>query len=188
MPLATLMRSAIAGMIESAGSGMKTMLMDRDTLSMVSVSHNRNELIAKGVLYLKLISDSNASSENVEERATLAGLACVCFLRPSADCLSVVSREVSNPRFKSYVIYFTQPIGPLDVKRLAAADDQERIKLLRSVDIDFVPLLGNVFLVGTEQCASTHLFKWAPGLMDQCVKSIMSILVGMQNFPVIRYQ
>ncbi len=65
----------VAKMIEESGPGMKVLLMDRDTISYVSMVYAQSEILQKEVYLFELIN-SNA-------REMMKHLRCICYIRPT---------------------------------------------------------------------------------------------------------
>lgn len=68
MNVLSAVRLYLNGMIEQAGSGMKVLLMDRDTISFVSVAFAQSDMLAREVYLFERIdkarSDGKSPSNN----------------------------------------------------------------------------------------------------------------------------
>uniref|UniRef100_A0A914VM30 Uncharacterized protein n=1 Tax=Plectus sambesii TaxID=2011161 RepID=A0A914VM30_9BILA len=105
-------------MIRVAGPGMKVLLMDKDTTSIVSCVYAQSEIMQREVYLFERI-DSGAPREPIKH------LKCVAFVRPTPDNVELLAQELRSPRYGQYYIYLSNVISKTDVKVLAEADEQE---------------------------------------------------------------
>lgn len=82
-------------MVEETGPGMKCLLMDRETTSIVSMAYSQSEMLAKEV-YLFERMDRRTSTD------PLKYLKCVVFVRPSEENIEMLQKELKNPLYGQY--------------------------------------------------------------------------------------
>lgn len=63
MNVLSAVRLYLSGMIEQAGSGMKVLLMDRDTISFVSVAFAQSDMLAKEVYLFERIDKTRSDGK-----------------------------------------------------------------------------------------------------------------------------
>uniref|UniRef100_A0A670JWG8 Vacuolar protein sorting-associated protein 45 n=1 Tax=Podarcis muralis TaxID=64176 RepID=A0A670JWG8_PODMU len=107
----------IAKMIEESGTGMKVLLMDKETTSIVSMVYTQSEILQKEVYLFERIDSAN--------RENMKHLKAICFLRPTKENVDYLIQELRRPKYSTYFIYFSNVISKSNVKSLAEADEQE---------------------------------------------------------------
>uniref|UniRef100_A0A669EGB0 Vacuolar protein sorting-associated protein 45 n=1 Tax=Oreochromis niloticus TaxID=8128 RepID=A0A669EGB0_ORENI len=107
----------ISKMIEISGPGMKVLLMDKETTSIVSVVYTQSEILQKEVYLFERIDSQN--------RDNMKHLKAICFLRPTKENVEHLIQELRRPKYSVYFIYFSNVISKSEIKALAEADEQE---------------------------------------------------------------
>uniref|UniRef100_T1GDS0 Uncharacterized protein n=1 Tax=Megaselia scalaris TaxID=36166 RepID=T1GDS0_MEGSC len=87
----------IEKMANEAGPGLKILLMDKETTSIVSMAFSQSDMLQKEVFLFERI-DSGRSNEKIKY------LKCICFLRPTKQNVALLSQELRNPKYGSYFI------------------------------------------------------------------------------------
>ena len=90
-------------------------------------------------------------------------------------------REIQNPRYGSYKVYFSQKIGRQLVKSLAESDYHEKIVSVNEVPLDFSPLESHVF---TLNFPPENLLLNDTG---NGVQGLLSSLQAMETCPKVCY-
>jgi vacuolar protein sorting-associated protein 45 len=81
----------------SAGAAkMKILLLDRDTVPIVSAATTQSALLNHSVYLTDRIEN--------QEREKMRHLRCLCFLRPSSDSIQMLIDELREPRYGEYYI------------------------------------------------------------------------------------
>ncbi|KAG8235516.1 hypothetical protein J437_LFUL015750, partial [Ladona fulva] len=86
----------ITKMTEESGPGMKALLMDKETTSIVSMVYSQSEILKKEVYLFERI-DSN-------RQEVMKYLKCIAFLRPTKENIELLSMELKYPKYGSYYI------------------------------------------------------------------------------------
>ena len=76
----------------------------------------------------------------------LTFLKCVVLIKPTTENVTLLSREISDPRFGSYFVYFTNRVRRSDLKSLAEMDCHEVIADIKEIASDFLVLESHLFL------------------------------------------
>lgn len=82
-------------MIEECGLGMKVLLMDRETTSIISMVFSQSEMLAKEV-YLFERMDRRTSNEPMKY------LRCIVFVRPTEENIELLQKELRSPKYGQY--------------------------------------------------------------------------------------
>uniref|UniRef100_A0A672FGF9 Vacuolar protein sorting-associated protein 45 n=1 Tax=Salarias fasciatus TaxID=181472 RepID=A0A672FGF9_SALFA len=117
MNVTLAVKQYISKMIENSGPGMKVLLMDKETTSIVSVVYTQSEILQKEVYLFERIDSQN--------RDSMKHLKAICFLRPSKENVEHLIQELRRPKYSVYFIYFSNVISKSEIKALAEADEQE---------------------------------------------------------------
>ncbi|EEF36232.1 vacuolar protein sorting-associated, putative [Ricinus communis] len=99
MVLVTAVRDYINRMLQDI-SGMKVLILDSQTVSIVSVVYSQSELLQKEVFLVELVDSISKSKESMSH------LKAVCFLRPTSENIQHLRRQLASPRFGEYHLYF----------------------------------------------------------------------------------
>uniref|UniRef100_A0A3Q3JS24 Vacuolar protein sorting-associated protein 45 n=1 Tax=Monopterus albus TaxID=43700 RepID=A0A3Q3JS24_MONAL len=117
MNVTLAVKQYVSKMIESSGPGMKVLLMDRETTSIVSMVYTQSEILQKEVYLFERIDSQN--------RDSMKHLKAICFLRPTKENVQHLIQELRRPKYSVYFIYFSNVISKSEIKALAEADEQE---------------------------------------------------------------
>lgn len=180
MDLVQSSRKLIQDMIQLAGSQMKLLLMDGETTPTVSCAFAQSEVMQKEVYIFDRI-ENKTSSENIKN------LKCVVFVRPTPKNIERLVKELQEPRFSQYYLYFTNTINKYDVKRLAEADKNETVREVQEVFLDGVPIRKDLFTLNL-----THIFDSSFTLKEEAAErikcGIIALLLQLRKAPAVRYQ
>ena len=174
-------RQYIDRMIQSCGPGMKILLMDKETTAVVSTVYTQSQIMEKEVYLCDRL-------DNIGNREPLRHLKCVAFLRPTQENIHLLAVELKTPLYGAYFLHWTNVISKADVKRLAEADEQEVVREVIEFFADFIPVsphciissipIGPVFAEGE---------LLPDGLVNNISSVIISFLLAVKKYPVIRY-
>uniref|UniRef100_A0A8C7ZC65 Vacuolar protein sorting-associated protein 45 n=1 Tax=Oryzias sinensis TaxID=183150 RepID=A0A8C7ZC65_9TELE len=163
MNVTLAVKQYISKMIESSGPGMKVLLMDKETTSIVSVVYTQSEILQKEVYLFERIDS--------QSRDSMKHLKVICFLRPTKENVQHLIQELRRPKYSVYFIYFSNVISKSEIKVLAEADEQE--------------------VVAEVQCISLFVCQgrsWEPSMLSRCTQGLTSVLLALKKCPMIRYQ
>ncbi|XP_015522855.1 vacuolar protein sorting-associated protein 45 [Neodiprion lecontei] len=169
----------ITKMTEESGPGMKVLLMDKQTTSIVSNVYSKSEILQKEVYLFERI-DSGAQPEGLRH------LKCIVFLRPTAENISLLCRELRCPKYGVYYIYFSNIIAKADIKTLAESDEQEVVREVHEFYADYLALNPHLFSLGINVCVQD--LRWIPTHLQRTAQGIISVLLSLRKCPFIRYQ
>ncbi|XP_062570493.1 vacuolar protein sorting-associated protein 45-like [Saccostrea cucullata] len=168
----------ISKMIEESGPGMKVLLMDKETTSIVSMVYAQSEILQKEVYLFERIDSSG--------RETMKHLKCITFLRPTKENVELLAQELRMPKYGLYYIYFSNVISKQDVKVLAEADDQEVVREVQEFFGDYIAVNPHLFTLNIPGCCQA--LNWSPGSLSRTVEGLTSVLLSLKKCPMIRYQ
>uniref|UniRef100_A0A2R5LE34 Vacuolar protein sorting-associated protein 45 n=1 Tax=Ornithodoros turicata TaxID=34597 RepID=A0A2R5LE34_9ACAR len=178
MSVVGAVRMYIDKMIEESGPGMKVLMMDKETTTIVSVVYTQSEVLLKEVYLFERIDLAGGDA--------MKHLKCIVFLRPTKDNIDLLIRELKSPRYGHYFIYFSNTVSRSDVKLLAEADDQECVCEVQEFYADYVALAPHLFsfnLTGSFQGRA-----WRQAHLQRTSHGIIAVLLSLKRRPAIRYQ
>jgi vacuolar protein sorting-associated protein 45 len=179
MNVVSAVRNYISKMIDDSGVGvMKVLLMDKETISIVSMVYAQSELLQREVYLFELLNNFN--------RDPMKHLKCICFIRPSSDNIRMLCEELRNPRYNLYFIYFTNVINKASLKELAEADEHDVVREVQEVFADF--LCVNRHLFSYNIIGSSTRNHWKSSELQRTTSGLTSLLLALKKCPMIRYQ
>ncbi|CAH1796939.1 unnamed protein product [Owenia fusiformis] len=168
----------ISKMIEESGPGMKVLLMDKETTSIVSMVYAQSEILQKEVYLFERI-DSPA-------RETMKHLKCITFLRPTRENVELMAAELHQPKYGLYYVYFSNVISKQDVKVLAEADDQEVVREVQEFYGDYIAVSPHLFSLNIFGCCQGRT--WQSTALQRSVQGLSAVMLSLKKCPMIRYQ
>ncbi|XWS21731.1 hypothetical protein CRYUN_Cryun30bG0079800 [Craigia yunnanensis] len=167
-------------------SGMKVLILDSQTVSIVSVVYSQSELLQKEVFLVELIDSISKSKE------TMLHLKAVYFLRPTSENIQHMRRQLSNPRFGEYHLFFSNMLKDTQIHLLADSDEQEVVQQVQEFYADFIAVDTYHF---TFNMPSNHHYM-LPAVLDpsslqhfcdRAVDGIGAVFLALKRRPIIRY-
>ncbi|XP_052101318.1 vacuolar protein sorting-associated protein 45-like [Mytilus californianus] len=168
----------ISKMIEDSGPGMKVLLMDKDTTSIVSMVYAQSEILQKEVYLFERIDSAG--------RETMKHLKCIAFVRPTKENVELLAQELRMSKYGLYYIYFSNVISKQDVKVLAEADDQEVVREVQEFFGDYVAVSPHLFTLNINGCCQG--LNWSTDSLARSTQGLTSVLLSLKKCPMIRYQ
>jgi len=188
--------------------GMKVLLLDASTTQTVSCVYSQTEILSREV-YLVSRIDDGGQNPNIERHDDKGGkprseqkdhhqtshLKAVCFLRPTEINAGLIVKELANPRFAEYHLFFSG-IVPSGLLRLIAENDgRELVRQVQEFYGDFLPVNEDCL---TLNCRNTVAMTMSAGtawardhahLYQRNLEGVQSMLLALRRQPArIRYQ
>ncbi|CAI9754404.1 unnamed protein product [Fraxinus pennsylvanica] len=185
MVLVTAVREYINRMLQDI-SGMKVLILDSHTVSIVSVVYSQSELLQKEVFLVELVDSISMSKE------PMSHLKAIYFLRPISENIQLVRRQLATPRFGEYHLFFSNMLKDTQLHNLADSDEHEVVQQVQEFYADFVAFDPYHFSLNM---ASNHMYM-LPAVVDpsglqhfceRVVDGIAAIFLALKRRPVIRY-
>ncbi|KAF9682717.1 hypothetical protein SADUNF_Sadunf05G0137700 [Salix dunnii] len=186
MVLVSAARDYVNRMLQDI-SGMKVLILDSQTVSIVSVVYSQSELLQKEVFLVEMVDSISKSKESMSH------LKAVYFLRPTLENIQHLRRQLANPRFGESHLFFSNMLKDTQIHILADSDEQEVVQQVQEYYADFVAIDPYHF---TLNIPSNHMYMLPavvdpPGLQHLCdriVDGISAVFLALKRRPVIRYQ
>lgn len=182
MNLIGAIKAYVNKMTEESEPGMKILLMDKSTTSVVSMVYGQSEIQQKEVFLVERIDSGNQSNNTTGLRY----LKCLVLLRPTQQNFELLCNELRNPKYGAYYLYFSNIIAKADVKVLAEHDEQEVVKEVQELYMDYLAVNPHLFSLGLATCMSGA--NWTSGALQRTTQGITAVLLSLKRCPLIRYQ
>ncbi|XP_043277954.1 vacuolar protein sorting-associated protein 45 [Venturia canescens] len=179
MNVVTALKFYITRMTEESGPGMKVLLMDKQTTSIISIVYSQSEILMKEVYLFEKI-DAAVRGEGSRH------LKCIVFIRPTKENVALLCNELRSPKYGVYYIYFSNIIAKADIKLLADSDEQEVVREVHEYYADYLAINPHLFSLGITGCADG--LSWNPTHLHRTCQGIISVLLSLKKCPYIRYQ
>lgn len=179
MSVVTALKFYITKMTNEMGPGMKVLLMDKQTITIVSLLFSQSEMLMKEVYLFERIDSSNSTD-------SLTHLKCIVFIRPTKENIQLLCNELKCPKYGTYFIYFSNIIAKADIKLLAENDEHEVIREVHEYYADYFAISPHLFSLGIPACSQG--LTWNIEHLQRTVQGITSVLLSLKKCPFIRYQ
>ncbi|XP_012532366.1 vacuolar protein sorting-associated protein 45 [Monomorium pharaonis] len=179
MNVVTALKFYVTRMTEDSGPGMKVLLMDKQTTSIVSLLYSQSEILMKEVYLFERI-------DTAVHNDTLKHLTCIVFVRPTKENVDLLCKELRYPKYGVYYIYFSNIIAKADIKLLAESDEREVVREVHEYYADYLAINPHLFSLGINACSEG--LTWDPVHLHRTVQGITSVLLSLKKCPYIRYQ
>ncbi|KAL8110941.1 hypothetical protein AgCh_026634 [Apium graveolens] len=167
-------------------SGMKVLILDSDTVSIVSVVYSQSELLQKEVFLVELVESIAKSIE------AMSHLKAIYFVRPTSKNIQHIKRQLASPRFGEYHLFFSNILNNTQLHILADSDEHEAVHQVQEFYADFVASDPYHF---TLNIPANHMYM-LPAVVDhsnlqsfcdRVVDGLAAIFLALKRRPVIRY-
>ncbi|KAJ2793073.1 vacuolar protein sorting-associated protein 45, partial [Coemansia helicoidea] len=164
-------------------SGMKVLLLDRETTPIISLVSTQSHLLSKEVYLVDRLDNA--------QRDRMQHLKCVCFLRPTDASIQALVDELRAPKYGDYYIYFSNILKKSMIELLAENDESEVVREIHEFYADFYAATPTLFHMGLAP-ATRPLFaeghSWNPGALGRTVQGLSALLLALKRRPTIRYE
>nr|CAG4643106.1 EOG090X03QA [Ilyocryptus agilis] len=171
----------VSKMIQDSGPGMKVLLMDRETVGIISVAYAQSEILQKEVYLFEQLEKLSGQTG-----VSMKHMKCVAFLRPTQENVQLLAAELKSPRYGIYYIYFSGIISKASIKVLAESDEQEVVREIQEFYADYFAVGPHLFSLNLEKPIIG--MEWNQSCLQRTVQGITSILLSLKKSPTIRYQ
>lgn len=172
------------GAAASQASKMKILLLDSETVSIVSTAITQSALLKHEVFLIDRLDNST--------RERMRHLRCLCFVRPSPDSIQFLIDELRDPKYGEYNIYFSNIIKKSSLERLAEADDHEVVKVVQEYFADYIVVNSDLMSLNLNyprhKLWSNSPDMWNTDDLQRTTEGVMALLLSLKKNPVIRYQ
>ncbi|KAI1304291.1 GIDA-domain-containing protein [Xylaria venustula] len=163
---------------------MKILLLDRDTVPIVSTAVTQSSLLNHEVYLTDRLDNQN--------REKMRHLRCLCFVRPSPDSIQFLIDELRDPKYGEYYLFFSNVVKKSSLERLAEADDHEVVKSVQEHFADFIVINPDLFSLDMslpqQRLWSGTPDMWNSDSLQRTTEAIIASLLALKKKPLIRYE
>ncbi|OTA60234.1 Sec1-like protein [Hypoxylon sp. EC38] len=163
---------------------MKILLLDKDTVPIVSTAITQSSLLNHEVYLTDRLDNQN--------REKMRHLRCLCFVRPSPDSIQFLIDELRDPKYGEYYLYFSNVVKKSSLERLAEADDHEVVKQVQEHFADYIVINPDLFSLNLtlpqQRIWSGNPDLWNPDSLQRTTDGLMAVLLSLKKKPLIRYE
>jgi len=184
MDLFKILRFYVDKMLKEV-PGMKVLVLDEETPQSVSMVYSQSEILEQEVFLVEKL-DSQAGEK-------LHHLKAVCFLRPTRENIARLRKELRNPRFGEYHLFFANRIDDLRLQDLAEMDAKELVGQVQEFFGDFEVIDQNHFAINIQRpYVALQPFNWeyanSTEAVSRMTEGIASLILSLRRRFSIRYQ
>ncbi|KAF9972091.1 vacuolar protein sorting-associated protein 45 [Actinomortierella ambigua] len=164
--------------------GMKVLLLDNETTPMISLVATQSHLLQKECYLVDRIENSS--------RDKMRHLKCVCFLRPTADSMEKLIKELRDPCYGDYYLFFSNRLKKTAIEQLAEMDEHEVVREVQEFYADYYAINPECFSMNLDP-ESTSIYgdnwsTWDTDSFNRTVDGLCGVLLSLKKKPLIRYQ
>jgi tRNA uridine 5-carboxymethylaminomethyl modification enzyme len=168
---------------ETSSSKMKILLLDRDTVPIVSTAITQSALLNHEVYLIDRLDNT--------AREKMRHLRCLCLVRPSPETIQLLIDELREPKYGEYQLYFTNVAKKSSLERLAEADDHEIVKVVQEHFADYTVVNPDLFsfeiTLPRWRIYAGAPDAWNPDSLQRCSEGLIAVLLSLKKKPLIRY-
>ena len=186
LPSAGTISATSTGTHRAAAAGgnndgkIKVLLLDRYTTSIISMCATQSDLLNHEIYLVETIENS--------KRDVMRYLRCLVYVRPTDETIDYLVKELENPRYGEYYIFFNNMVSKNQLERLAEADNLGTVMKVEEIFQDY--LIVNEYLFSFEM-APNQLFSsnyiWNEARLTNCTSYLVSLLLSLRIRPEIGY-
>lgn len=166
------------GKIIGETSGMKMLLLDEETTGIISMVYTQSEILEKEVYLVDRIETLN--------REKITHLKAVCFVRPTAENISRLCKELKDPKYGQYYLYFSNVLSDSDLENLADADEHEVVREVQELFGDIYAVNDDTFTLNQFEVSLNGI--WNQHAYNRTLEGLKALLLSLKKRPYVRYQ
>lgn len=169
---------------DPALSGMKVLLLDPATTKIVSMVYSQTQILEQEVYLVEQLGKRHEAMTHFK---------AAVFIQPTDTNLDLLVKELKDPKFAEYHLFFSNIIPQDMLVRLGRADEHDVVRQVQEYYADFMVINDDFFQLGCENSISlsSSLSRTLESskIFDRNVKGVLSVLLAMKRRPSqIRYQ
>jgi vacuolar protein sorting-associated protein 45 len=159
---------------DSGISGMKALILDPMTTQAISMVYSQTQILEKEVYLVELLGKKHEQMNHLK---------AAIYIQPTEANIILLTKELKEPRFSEYHIFFSNIISEDLLNRLARADEHEVVRQVQEYYAEFLAINDDFFHLGLE-----NSLVLGAGV-DRNTQGVLSLLLAMRKRPSqIRYQ
>lgn len=163
-------------------SRIKALLLDKDTKSTISMCSTQSELLHNDIFLIDTIENQQRDIER--------HLRCLVYVKPTDESIDYLVKELRNPKYGDYHLFFSNLVSKAQLERLAEADDMEAVSKVEEIFQDYYILNEDLFSFDMPPAELTinNSGVWDEYNLATCRESLLSVLLSLKIKPDIKYE
>ncbi|CAL9736902.1 vacuolar protein sorting-associated protein 45 [Monosporozyma servazzii] len=161
---------------------IKVLLLDKNTTSTISMCATQSDLLEHEIYLVDTIENA--------DRDIMRHLKCLVYVKPTDESIECLVRELANPKYGEYHLFFSNKISKDQLERLAEADDIETVVKVEEIFQDYQILNEHLFSLdlNPNRILNEGSLIWDEFYLQECTSNMISLLLSLKIRPgVIRY-
>ncbi|CUS23227.1 LAQU0S08e04940g1_1 [Lachancea quebecensis] len=160
---------------------IKALLLDKDTTGTISMCTTQSELLEHEVYLIDTLEN--------QSRDAMRHLKCLVYAKPTDETIEHLVKELQDPKYGEYQIFFNNTVTKTQLERLAESDDLEVVSKVEEVFQDYQVLNQDLFSLDVRSSKLfSHQMIWDPSGLADTTHSIISLLLSLKVKPLVRYE
>ncbi|KAF4659069.1 vacuolar protein sorting-associated protein 45 [Perkinsus chesapeaki] len=134
---------------------MKALLIDKDTLPIVSTVLTQTEILNKEVFLVEPLEEAIANEDEPASSSMRHMKACI-FVRPANQNFLALAKVLRQPIYSEYHLFFSNVVPHSRLSQLAACDEYECVASVTEVYADVIALNPALFALNSQSVAQLH--------------------------------
>jgi len=157
---------------------MKILLLDEETMGILAMCLSKTEIMEHEVFLFDVIH---------KEREVMSHLKAVCFLRPTRTNVAFLQKELADPKYSEYHLFFSNTVSDSLLREIAEADEHELVQQVHEYFVDYFPQHPLLYSLNVESVIALDPESQL-NLISRVCDGIASSLLSLKKKPMIRYQ
>ncbi|KAI9676316.1 MAG: vacuolar protein sorting-associated protein 45 [Bathelium mastoideum] len=171
------------GSSANGAAKMKILLLDPDTVSIISTATTQSALLNHEIYLTDRLDNT--------QREKMRHLRCLCFVRPSPDSVQFLVDELQEPKYGEYNLYFSNIVKKSSLERLAEADDHEVVRAILEYFADYLVINHDLMSLDlgypNQRICSNSPDQWNADSLQRTTEGVVALLLSLKKKPLIRY-
>lgn len=150
--------------------GMKVLLLDAETMKIISMVYSQSEILDKDVFLVELLGQS-------QNHERMTHMKAIVFIRPIRENLALLKREMEDPKYGEYHLFFSNAVQSSYLETLAMQDTLEIVRQVHEYYADYLACTAESFHLNVK---TENVQREAEGVLSLCL--------SLKKKPVVRYQ
>lgn len=163
--------------------GMKALLLDPSTTKIVSMVYSQTQILEKEVYLVEVLG---------RRHEPMTHLKAAVFIQPTEANFDLLLKEIADPKYKEYHVFFSNVVPQDMLARLARLDENELVMQVQEYYADFMAVNEDLFHLGIDNSLtlnSSLRTLESSSVFERNVSGILSVLLSLKKVPSqIRYQ
>jgi vacuolar protein sorting-associated protein 45 len=163
---------------------MKALILDPIMTQVISMVYSQTQILEQEVYLVEMLGKKHEAMNHLK---------AALYIQPTETNIDLLIRELQNPQFCEYHIFFSNIVSQELLTRLGRADVHEVVRQVQEYYSEFLSVNDDFFHLGIEDSlilsSNNARSLEASKVFDKNVQGILSLLLAFKRRPAqIRYQ